>query len=397
MVLSGTQKSLLLLWLAHMFMDFFTGIWPIYKTVAQIDIVQAGLIAGISGFCGEILQIIFGYLCDRGHRQKILFLGLATASAVLWITFTSSIFGCFILMLLLMIGSSAFHPAAAGFAGALSPGQKGKTILFFASGGAIGLGISQIVFTSLMGKFNGHAIVLLVPVMAVLALTFFHRFPHIAETGPKTNLRRFFDPIMHCRRSLTLLYFAQVANQGFIYAFMFLMPDLLMERASHTWLTFGGGHCCFILGSALTMIPAGILCDRFGQKKILFTVVLGATALLYLFLHQPFASLTSNIILLTSLGAFLGIVNPIIISWGNFLVPQSPSTVSAILMGFAWCVAYFGPTCAGYMCGLYSQNAYLITLSIMGTLLIVISFLVFLLPDPRKEIEVQPTVPATEE
>lgn len=389
MSLSTTQKSLILLWFAHLFMDFCTGIWPIYKTVAQIDIVQAGLIAGISGFCGEIFQVMFGYFCDRGHRKKILLLGLVFASSILWITFTSNISGCFVLMLLLMIGSSAFHPAAAGFAGSLSQFHKGKTILFFASGGAIGLGISQIVFTSLMDWFNGHAVVLFIPLIAVLLFMQLHRFPHVAETGPKTDFRKFFDPIMHCKRSLTMLYFAQVANQGFIYAFMFLMPDLLLERSSHKWLCLGGGHCCFILGSALTMVPAGILCDRYGQRKILLTVICVATLLLYIFLHQPLTSLVGNILLLTTLGAFLGIVNPIIISWGNYLVPQSPSTVSAILMGFAWCVANFGPTCAGYVCGLYEKNSYLMTLSGMGFLLFIIVFLVFFLPDPRKELALQ--------
>jgi hypothetical protein len=52
-------------------LDFFTGIWPIYKTIAGIDLAQAGLITGISGFFGEFLQPFFGYFSDRGLRKKV--------------------------------------------------------------------------------------------------------------------------------------------------------------------------------------------------------------------------------------------------------------------------------------------------------------------------------------
>lgn len=64
------KKSLALLFVSHLILDFFTGIWPIYKTIAQIDLAKAGLIAGLSGFIGEFLQIFFGYFSDRGYRKK---------------------------------------------------------------------------------------------------------------------------------------------------------------------------------------------------------------------------------------------------------------------------------------------------------------------------------------
>ncbi len=69
-------RSLLLLWVSHLFLDFFTGIWPIYKTISQIDLAKAGLIAGLSGLIGEALQVWFsGFFCDRGYRKKLMMLG----------------------------------------------------------------------------------------------------------------------------------------------------------------------------------------------------------------------------------------------------------------------------------------------------------------------------------
>ncbi|MGE5195840.1 MAG: MFS transporter [Anaerolineae bacterium] len=377
------KLSLFFLWTSHLFMDFFTGIWPIYKTLAHVDIAKAGLIAGISGFIGELLQIVFGYLCDRGHRKKVMLLGLLLASSILWVTFVEGITPYFTLLLLLMIGSGAFHPAAAGMAGNLSKDHKGKVILFFASGGAIGLSISQITFTKLLTLFNGHAAILLLLIAFLLLSLFLHKFPSQAPLRQDQSLKDFFQPIMKCKRQLRLLYLSQVTSQALFYAFIFLLPDLLRAKGAHGWLCWGGGHFCFMLSSALAMVPAGYLCDRLGQKTVLLSVLASTLFFFYLFLLAPFLSLAATIALLSILGAFLGLINPIIISWGNRLVPESPSTVSALLMGLAWCLAYFGPISAGFMSKYFVATPYVSAISILGLLLVINLFLVFLIPHPE--------------
>lgn len=379
-------RSLWLIWVSHLFMDFFTGIWPIYKTLINIDIVQAGLIAGVSGFFGEIFQVFFGYFSDRGHRKQVLLLGLVLSSSILWITFVQGISGSFLLLLMLMLGSGSFHPAAAGMTSALAGEKKGSALLFFSSGGAIGLGVSQLVFTKLREVFQGHALIVFAPLMIVLFLVALHRFPKQTFAQPTLSFRGFFQPIMHCRKALLLLYLSQVAVQGLVLSFVFLLPDLLSLRNCHSWLCMGGGHLCFILGSALTMIPAGWLCDRYGQKKVLLSVVCGALLLFYIFLNNPALSLGHTALLLSSLGAFLGIINPIIVSWGNRLVPESPSTVSALLMGFAWCFSSLGPAFAGFLAKFYTDEPYLSAIASLGGLLFLIFFFILLMPHPAKPV-----------
>lgn len=380
--------TLFFLWCAHLFMDFFTGIWPIYKTIAEIDIAKAGIIIGISGFIGEILQLGFGFICDRGYRKYVLLFGLACASCILCVTFTKEIIPCFFILLVLMIGSGAFHPAATGFASLLSNQHKGRMILLFASGGAIGLGISQIAFIKLRDMFGGHALILFVPFVLLAFFLFFHSFPKpaVAERT-KFSFKKFLAPIMHCKKELLLLYFSQVASQTIAMSFYFLMPDLLKTKGCHSWLCYGGGHLCFVIGSALTMVPAGFLCDKFGQKSVLLTVLCIAIAALYVFLGTAAFSLTTTIILLTVLGAFIGVINPIIVSWGNRLVPESPSTVSAILMGCAWCLGNLGPAFAGILTQLFTENPYTKTLLIIGSLLILILICVSFIPRPARSYE----------
>lgn len=379
-------KTLFFLWLAHLCMDFFVGIWPIYKTISGMDIAIAGLIMGVSGFFGEILQIFFGYMCDRGYRKYILMSGILLASSVLTITFTTSVFPCFCILMIMMIGSGAFHPAAAGMASSLSQEHKGKMVLIFASGGTIGLGISQLTFLKIFEKFNGNVAILYVPICFILIALFLHRFPDQPHTT-RLPLKSFFSPIMHQKKPLLLLYFSQVSIWALTATIYFLLPDLLQAKNCHSWICLGGGHLCFVLGSALIMVPTGYLCDRFGQKSILLTALSAAFILFYLFLTQDKLSPFNTMVVLTGLGAFIGVINPIIVSWGNRLVPESPSTVSALLMGCAWCVGNLGPAFIGLLTQSFQENPYTKALLVSGSLFLVIFVCIARMPKHMQPIE----------
>ncbi len=384
---SSIRLSLLLLWFSHLFMDFFTGIWPIYKTIAQIDLVQAGILASAAGFMGEILQVFFGYFCDRGYRKRILIPGLILSTSILLITVSGGSFTAFLFLLLLMIGSGSFHPAALGITGSLSKVRKGRVILFFASGGAIGLAISQLVFAHIFEAFHGQAFILAVPVTLLLGVLAFHRFPPQAAIPSGTSFKNFFTPLLEARKPLLFLYFAQVANLALFAAFVFLLPDLLKVRECHSWLCMGGGHLCFILGSAFTMVPAGFLCDRYGQKSVLIIVLAFAITLFYAFLLLPELSFGWTLALLSTLGAFLGIINPIIVSWGHRLVPQNPSTVSALLMGFAWCIAHLISSGASFLTQVFPENPISLAISTMGLLMVICLLIIVFAPQMQKEKE----------
>jgi FSR family fosmidomycin resistance protein-like MFS transporter len=383
------KRSLVLLFISHLILDFYTGIWPIYKTIAQVDLAKAGLIAGMSGFIGEVMQVFFGYFSDRGYRKRVMMLGLTLASCVLFITYTQDIWSSFFVLILLMLGSGSYHPAGAGFAGLLSADHKGRNILFFSCGGAIGLGISQLTFTKIFQSFNGHALILFIPVCLLLCIFAFYPFPEQKENR-KLSWKEFFAPIRKAKRSLFLLYLTQVFNFTLFTAFIFLLPDLMRAKGCHSWLCFGGGHFSFILGSALVMIPVGFLCDKYGHKIVILTTIIFALLTLYTFLMQSELSLLQTMLFLISLGGFMGTINPILVSWGNKIVPESPSTVSGLLMGFAWCLSNFGATWAGLIAKSIAVNPITITLGLIGLLLFGGFFLILFVPSAKPVSE--PTV-----
>lgn len=373
------KKTFFFLWLSHAFVDFLMGIWPIYKTLAKVDIAMAGIIMGIAGFSGEVLQLAFGYLSDTGHRKKILLFGLLIPCAALFLTFANSFTTLLLLMLCVMIGSGSYHPAAVGLASSLFP-TKGRSILFFTSGGALGLGMSQLVFIKTLNIFGGHAYPLALPIILLWIFWFYHKLPaHLLERK-HPPLRDFFAPFAAAKRSLLLLYISQVLSYGVLLTFIFLLPDILKAKGCNDWLFLGGGHMSFIFGSIVSMLLLGPLCDRLGFKKTLLGTMGCAAVLLYAFLALPLPSGFFAVIFLGLLGSCLYLLNPLIIAWGNHLVPQNPSTVSALLMGLAWCLSNLIPALAGLIASILLVSPYILSLSFIALLLFPSMLCIFLMP-----------------
>lgn len=385
MTLGLPLRTFFLLLLSHVFVDFFLGIWPLYKTIANIDIAEAGFIAGASGFIGEILQLGFGYYCDKGHRKRILIFGIVMASSIAWITLITHSYLIFLLMLLLMVGSGSFHPAAVGTLGSISSPYKGRLILLFTGCGAIGMAISQVVFTNLVNS-TGHAFWLLIPLLLLVLVVILHPLPQVASAN-QMNLKNFFSQIAPQRKPLLLLYFSQVASYAVNLTFIFMLPDILRAKGSHSWLLMGGGHMCVIIGSIISMISFGLLCHKWGFKPLLVFANICATCFLFLFLFFPITSPLLTSLLLVCIGGFLCLINPMIVSWGNQIVSHSSSTISALLMGFAWCFSNLGPVLAGYLAKTW---AHIFSMSIISVLLLISLFLVCLIQhkQPQEATEI---------
>lgn len=382
------KNNLLILFTSHFVLDFFTGIWPIYKTIAGIDMAKAGLIAGISGFIGESLQLVFGYFSDKGFRKHILLFGLLAGSSILWVTFSESLTSYFCILLLLNIGSGSFHPAGAGYAGTLSEEHKAKTILIFVSGGLLGLACSQMIFTKILTLSNGHALFLLAPLSLLFLWLFIHQFPSSAKQGLLSK-KGILEEFLKKKKLLSLLYLTQLCNYALVLSLVFLLPDILAAKTTASWLKFGGGHFCYILGSALTLPFMGHLCDKYGQKKVILTAISCGIILFYTLANSYLLGLLDGAILLFFLGACLNSVSPMIISWGHKIVPSSPSTVSALLMGLAWCFSYLGPIVASILYKHFEKEPEVQTLYYMGILLFL--SLAFAAMTPTEEKELAPS------
>ena len=363
--------ALIIIWVGHFFVDLMIGFWFVYKSLAHLDLAMAGIIAGISPFIGEGMQVIFGSLGDRGYRKVLLISGLGACSAATLLPYTENYFLLFLLFLITCIGSGAFIPTAVAVASSMTQNRKGLFVTIFASGGAAGLAFSQFIFTSLYVHYNGSTVLLSLPILLLMCVIYFIELPG-APHQPAPEGKQFGFSAMKKlfrHRELVILYTSQVCNQAVYWGTIFLLPDVLATKGYESWISFGGGHFFYVVGAVMMMVPGGMLSDKYPPKLVLLIASLSGFLLYYLFLFTPIMSNVGVLSLLFCLGACLGTSNPVAVSLGNKLVPSRPGLISAFLMGLVWCISEsIGPGGGGLLTKCFVENAPTKALSCFGVL-----------------------------
>ena len=96
-----TTKLFVSIAVCHFLSDCCSGVWPMFKYLAGLDLGRAGLIATASLIVGNALQPVFGLIVDRHGPRHLVLLGTACVSCAmllgpLAVAGPSHKFGCFI-------------------------------------------------------------------------------------------------------------------------------------------------------------------------------------------------------------------------------------------------------------------------------------------------------------
>jgi FSR family fosmidomycin resistance protein-like MFS transporter len=365
---------------AHFLVDTMLGIWPIYKSLAKLDIATAGLIVAVGAFIGEGSQLFFGSFSDKGYRKILIIVGLILAMASSLLPYSSNYVTLFLLYLITCIGSGCFHPCAASLVSGLVPERRGLLMTIFAAGGSLGLATSQLTFTQTQKFFEGHTYLLALPAIGLAFLLACYPFPQVKtpvinRTGLKEIIGFFKIPTLRC------LYISQVANQSILWGTIFILPDALKALGHTDWICYGGGHFCFIMGAACMMIPGGFLADLYSARRVMLYGGLISIVAFYFILFSGGVFLPIVLLALFVLGATLALMNPIAVSLGTRLYPSSSGAVSAFLMGLVWCISEaLGPGGVGIMSTLFDDYAAVKSLAILGCLFLVQIYATICLP-----------------
>ncbi len=331
----------------HCAVDCCSGIWPVFKTLAHLDIATAGLIATVGSMAGNGLQLAFGLLADRGWRKRLIVTGVAVAGTVTfvpWAVRSYLVMGA--LVLVTNVGSAAFHPSATGAAAGLSRQRVGFMIAVFLAGGYLGYSLSQFLFSAVYESAHTLTPVIALLPLAMAAIIAVGLPPAPAETQKRRGVQ--WRTLRGHLGSLAPLFAVQVLASAVNVSLIFLLPDLLVSRHAAPWMVRGGGHFALIAGGCLSLVPAGQASDRWSTRRMLvFANLTTALALGTLLLRDGTSPL--DLLVVTAVGAFNGINNIAAVAEGNRLLPGQASAVSALLMGLPWCVAALGPLVAGVL------------------------------------------------
>lgn len=338
---SQSKTTITLLSFGHLVLDsyssFLVPILPLLAIKLGITPAQAGFLIPVMMISSSLMQPLYGIISDRYFKRAF-----AVAGPLIAAVFMSSIGLATSLPMLLAIviaggiGIGAFHPQSAALAHRAAtdwnPARQGTVMSIFSSAGTVGYALGPLIISTCVAWFGlEYSYYTMVFGIVATALLWIYCPPlepqKRADDAPPLSqlLKDAWVP-------LTILYFAVVLRSAASVSIQSYLPfwlkdhglDLQLSSLVITGFIFFGGIGGFF---------GGALADRFGARRVSMVSVLFATPVLIAsFLTQ--GALSYVLIMLG--GLCLNLPLPISVVMAQRLVPGGASTVSALVMGFAW-------------------------------------------------------------
>ncbi len=358
MTFSHKIKILFSLSIAHVLVECFTGFWPVFKHLAQLDLFMAGFIATSTSFCASILQPFFGHWADHGRQRKIVLIGTILSSLMMLVgplgqhkeNFgTAFSYGLiFLIVFSARIGHSMFHPPGVSTASMLFERHQARSLAFFTAFGWLGIAFSQVLFSWMYLHWQGHTEIILLPTLFLFVWIIVWYRPSRNSVVQRISLRKKWGQLATMRHHLFLLFtviaFISALNNGLI----FLLPEFLESQGYPLWFVQGGAFGFMIAGSAVGVIPAGYLADLYGKNLVLKVSLILSAISYFILLWKADSGVMVFTILCFIFGAFMASVQTIGVSLGQALAPQNKNMVSGIMMGWVWAFGSLTPLFMGY-------------------------------------------------
>ncbi len=329
--------------LAHGLVDAFaTLIQPLWPDLQRRLAVDEGTIqwAFVTwSLATSVSQLLFGYWGDRGRRRWLIWVGPALGVLCLsCIGLVRSLAQLNVLLVVGGLGVAAFHPEAAALAGASAPSNRSRAMSLFAVGGSIGQAVGPFYGGTLTTRFGLPALVWSMTwglaILGLLAVGL-RRMPEARDPDAASG-------------TAPLAWGALVRARGAALALLLVIGVLrvlavlgvplglafLLKGEGRTNAEIGLPQSLFLAGVGGGSLVCALFVRRGGERQVLWMLPLFVVPLLCV---VPWAG-TGLVLLagLTLTGVLLGATLPILVSYGQQLLPEGQRTASSITMGLTY-------------------------------------------------------------
>jgi FSR family fosmidomycin resistance protein-like MFS transporter len=332
-------KIIFALTLVHFIGDFYnsfvTPLLPLFIAKFSLSLAQAGLIAGISRFLAFIVQPPVGYLADR-YRTRIFALG-GPLLVVIFISLTGIAPHFWMLILFVSlgsIGSSMFHPTAAGMIEPYSGRHFGLAMSIFGMGGTLSFGIGPL-FISWLVEIYGLDVTPLAMILGLAVMVYLYRIVPVPEglgiqiQGLLASVRQIFGPVW---KPIFLVCLIMTLRAYVSQSFLTFLP-VLYSRQGYSLMFIGTIVALFTVAGAVSGLLAGHLSDRVGFKPLFVWAHVLTTPSMLLLLYLPGNWIYPSVFLT---GFFVLATLPLAVALAQKLAPQGKSMASSLMMGLAY-------------------------------------------------------------
>ena len=338
----SAKFTITLLSTAHLVLDSYSSflfpLLPLLATKLQLKPAQVGLLTPTLMITSSLMQPVYGMISDRYLKRSMAVFGpLITAIFLSSIGLANSLPALLLIVICGGIGVGSFHPQSAAIVSraAMSEGlgkHQGMIMSAFSSAGTVGYALGPLIIAAVVSRYGlehswytmgwGVAMWLLM-VKACPPLEPVARHADAPPLG--TALRAAWVP-------LTLLYFAVVMRSAVSVSVQTFLPFALRDNGLTT-TQVSGVLAGFLFFGGMGGFFGGAMADRLGARRVSLVAMLLATPLL-LTAFSAEGGMRYALLLLG--GTALNLPIPISVVMAQRLVPGGASTVSALMMGFAW-------------------------------------------------------------
>lgn len=342
--------------------NYLPGILPVILISMGLSASLAGTLMGAL-LIGQGLQPLTGLLADRLGGKGLTLAGLAGSSICGGlIAFAPNIWVLIVVLLLLGIANSAFHPQTISAVRQVSGNRLGSAMSVFLIGGEVGRGIWPLIASALVTT-AGMVSVWVLAVPGLLTLPFLRRF------APRVPPRRSNAPRIKWRehmRPLSLLVAFCGLRGIMLYAIVTYVPELWHTRTGN--LNAGAAFITVLMVVGIVgNLAGGRLGDFMGRRRIVSGgMVIGVLAM------AGFMLVTGiwHWVLMALVGIGIFSTLPLTVLIGQDLVPENPSFGAGMALGLANAFGAGGVMALGTLAGVLGIPSVLWAGVICGTLAI---------------------------
>ena len=373
-------KIILALTLIHFIGDFYNSfiipLLPLFIDKFALTLAQAGLITGLSRFLAFVVQPPVGYLADRYPSRFFALGGPLLVMVFIPLTGITSSFWMLVLFVCLgSVGSSMYHPTAAGMVEPYAGRHFGLALSIFGTGGTLSFAIGPLFISWLVVRYGLSAtpfsMILGFAVFAFLCISVpVPQASTIKSRGFIGSLKEIFGPVW---LPIVLICLVMTLRAFVGQSFMTFIP-VMVARQGYSLVSIGALVSLFTVAGALSGLLAGHLSDRIGFKPVFISALLLATPNLLALLYLP-----GNWIFLFAFlaGFFIMAPLPLGLAMAQRLAPQGKSMASSLMMGLSFGTGGLLAPLTGKLADIFSIQPVLAAIAIIPLLTVVLIFYLF--------------------
>lgn len=345
--------------LADFFGAFFKPLGPILAQQLNISTGNFATLLGIAGGIAALTQIFWGLLSDRCRKEGILvtIIIIFEIIAISTIGLIHSFYTLAILIFIVRLANSAFHPVGASIAG---HERKSYKLATFSIMGGLGAGIAPAFITWYVRQF-GIEKIWLISIAGILA-TIFISIPLWKLS--KDTVSQMIIPHISMWTLLSGVFIIVSMRTFIMEVFHTYLPFYVQMKGGSVLL----GGITLTLGMLLGMVTNYIgayIRDKEGIRFVNTLAFLGMAIFSLIFYITDSAIIRTAAFVLFDASAFLSMSANLIEA--QFLLPTNRGFAGGVAMGFSWATGQF--LASGYA-SIFGDNVSFMILS-----MIIISFL----------------------